>query len=613
MESMSHSLVWYWNRLRAMSPAELYMRGAHATRKWRWARCKEWTNPAPVVESRDPWSLHDPPALEPAVKEALCVEAERTLRGEYCMLNIEFNEPALDWHLDPQTGARAPTTYALDINYRDPALVGNVKNIWEKNRHHHVSVLAAAHAVTGDARYAEAVERQLTSWVQANPFLRGVNWTSALELGIRLIAWVWTERLLRGAPQHDALFGERGTMWPAIYRHQWLIRRYYAHGSSANNHLIGEMAGLFMASTIWPYYDESAEWETFSREKLELEVIRQTFDDGLNREQAFAYHLFSLDFFLLAMAEADRMERPFSTAYKEATAKMIRAASLLSDARGHLPRYGDGDEGKALDLGGARSALDCPTWEAHRIPAAPDETERDFYDAGLFLWVAARGTDRERFCLADAGPLGYLSLAAHGHADALSFVLNLGGRRILVDPGTGSYHADPAARAYYRSTRAHNTVTVDALDQSEPGGVFLWTRHARTRVLQWGGGRLVAEHDGYRRLADPVTHRRQLIWRDDRLTVIDELEAKGEHDYEFRLHFAPDCRLTEEADATIVEWDGGRLHVSRAPNLAYAVVCGGDEAGWYSPGFNVSVKAPTLIGAIQGTGPVRFEHEIRFE
>lgn len=589
------------------------MRAVHAGRKWKWRRRAEWSSPEPVIESADSWKLPDPAKTETGAVAALCAEADRTLRGAYRMLNVDFSEPDLDWHLDPQTGVRAPATYALDIDYRDPVIAGNVKNIWEKNRHHHLSVLAAAYAVTKDDRYAEEAARQLISWEQHNPFLRGVNWTSSLELGIRLIAWVWIERLLRGSPQHETLFGVHGRMWPSVYRHQWLIRRHHSCGSSANNHLIGEMTGLYVAATVWPHFPDSSAWRAFARERLERELVRQTFPDGLNREQAFAYHLFVLDFYLLAMSDAERAGEPFPASCAEIVQKMIRAIAVLSDGQGHVPRYGDGDEGKALDVGPCRALFGCPSWSELLSDSVPGDGEFAFPDAGLFVHVKHRGTNRERLCLFDAGPLGYLSIAAHGHADALAFTLNIGGRPVIVDPGTGSYHADAASRAYFRSTRAHNTVTVDERDQSQAEGVFLWTHHARARLLEWGNDRAKADHDGYRRLADPVTHCRTLNWSDAALVVVDEMVSQGEHGYEFRLHFAPDCRVEATGDDFVVEWGEGRLRVVRDPALSYRVAVGEDEAGWYSPGFNLKVKSPTLIGAVRAKGPVRFEHVLRFE
>ena len=113
------------------------------------------------------------------------------------------------------------------------------------------------------------------------------------------------------------------------------------------------------------------------------------------------------------------------------------------------------------------------------------------------------------------GRLGYLSIAAHGHADALSFTLSAGGEELLIDPGTFAYHTQKQWRDYFRGTSAHNTVRIDGQDQSVGAGNFLWLAHApvaraRIQCSTPQFDRLVAEHDGYRRLADPVTHRREL-------------------------------------------------------------------------------------------------------
>jgi len=131
-------------------------------------------------------------------RQAILEEADRYLQGKYTLLNLEFEEPQIDWHLDPQTNITAPLDFALDLNYRQADLVGNVKNIWEKNRHHHLTILALAYSLTQNEDYAIAVEQQLLSWIKENPVLQGVNWASSLELAVRLISWTWCDRLLRG-------------------------------------------------------------------------------------------------------------------------------------------------------------------------------------------------------------------------------------------------------------------------------------------------------------------------------------------------------------------------------------------------------------------------------
>ena len=107
----------------------------------------------------------------------------------------------------------------------------------------------------------------------------------------------------------------------------------------------------------------------------------------------------------------------------------------------------------------------------------------------------------EIWCRCDGGPHGYLSIAAHAHADALSVEVRYGGVDVLADPGTYCYHGEPAWRSYFRSTIAHNTVELDGQSQSGDGGPFLWLRHANGREIDVADTGEVAELDrGARRL-----------------------------------------------------------------------------------------------------------------
>ncbi len=571
-------LQWYINRLQAMSLPEIVNRTQLALKKKTWQRRTTWIAPKPKIIPKDTWKLPHLPSETMEECESLLTEANDYLQGKYTLLNLSFTEPKINWHLDPQTGKIAPLEFGLNLNYRDPNIAGNVKNIWEKNRHHHLTILALAYAITNNEQYVKAIEEQLLDWIEKNPFPLGVNWASSLEFGIRLISWVWIERLIRNTSTHTNLFGEDGKLWQTIYWHQWLIAQHYSHGSSANNHLIGEMAGLFLASSLLPVFPESSKWQSLARKILEEEVSRQTFPSGINREQAFSYQIFALEFFLLAGIEAQRINVPFSANYKDWVRRMLEVIPSLVDVGGNLPQYGDGDDGMALQLRPnipnvkvsskrfSASGTEVPTtnlkssrldwlfrlgrqWLNAQVPLpsnksgllpatligieAKDEIEEvkppqnsiGFDDAGIFVLTSQRGKPDEVFCLADAGCLGFLSIAAHGHADALSFTLSVGGKPVIIDPGTYIYHAETQWRNYFRSTKAHNTIVIDNLDQSEPSGIFLWTKKAEVKVLSWeakpDGGVLIAQHDGYQRLPNGVTHRRRLSLEGKKLEIQD--------------------------------------------------------------------------------------------
>ncbi len=632
---------WYFHRIRAMSAGECVAR--LRTGWWKQRVRRNPPRPASVGDfPRERWPLARPPANDPSVKR-LVEDAEAYLRHQWFYFGLNgAAEPEIDWHRDPITGKTAPSDFADDIPYRDPQAVGNLKAIWEKNRHHHLCTLGAAYSLTGAERYAAEAADQVLSWVDQNPFLMGVNWISPLESAIRLLSWAWCERLMRGSSNYDAAFGPDSDVWASVYQHQLFIAKAYARGSSANNHLIGEMAGLFVSALAWPVFPESPSWQALARRILEEEIVRQTFPSGLNREQAFGYHLFVTEFFLLALYEAQRAGTPFSAAYRSMLKRMIENIALLADAGGGLPDYGDEDDGAALrlcpaaerrehwlyDLG--RTFLDArvpvrrePSLIARlagfaTLPSSPwtgPEGSLAFEDAGLYLLASSRGTPKEVAALVDAGPQGYLSLAAHGHADALSFTLSAGGHRILVDPGTFTYHSEPAWRPYFRGTRSHNTITVDGRDQSASGGTFLWTDTTETRVLQWQDGPegpdLTAEHDGYA----PVLHRRRVVLRKQVLEITDDVQGGGEHEIEWRLHIHPDCRAELNGAELRIRWARGVVRLALDPRLSASLLAAADTGGWYSPLFGVKVPAQTLVGRWSGRLPLHLNHrlEVVFE
>lgn len=656
--SAAERLRWRVARLRAMSPGEVVWRLRVARTKTGWRR---QGLPRPQVPNRaaleaaaevpffglpasGPLSVPGAAGTEVA---ALLREADAALEGRWLFFAFAEEPPPAtpdgltDWHRCDATGVRSdPGAFGPDIDYRDAALVGDYKYIWEKSRHHHTTVLALAYALTGEDRYARAAARQIGHWIGHNPPLRGLNWTSALELGVRLISWAWCFHLLRGHPVWEDMFGPESVFWPTVYQHQTFLSRYASLGSSANNHLLGELAGQYVASVTWPLFPESEGWRRGAKAALEREAGLQFFSSGVNREMGFDYHLFATELLLLPALLGEGRGDAFSDAYRGRLRAAVEAVHLLLDAGGNRPRYGDSDEGLAVQLQ-ARSArredwllrvgrtflgaavpepeggrlmahlLVPPESPSHAPTPRQEEGSFAFTDAGLYSLAHRRSTPQEVLVLADAGPLGYLSLAGHGHADALAFTLSVGGQPVLVDPGTYLYLVDPAWRGYFRSTAAHNTLEVDGQDQSVQAGGFLWSHKARTQVHAWepraDGGRLVASHDGYMRLPGRVTHRRSFELRGQTLDLTDGLEGSGEHEARLHFHFHPHCELREEsAHVWRAEWPGGALR------LTFDVRCSlhlgrGEEApplGWSSPIYGVKVPSPSLRAGVSAPLPL---------
>jgi hypothetical protein len=647
------NLRWYARRLSRMSPAEVAMRARDEAVKRRWrhrwvrdaaldplavpAQTARFATPLPGSAGRDvagePWTR-----LETSAKELLAGRCQvfGRLRDDLV--------PAPDWFLDPRTGVQAPSrAYCFDIDHRDEATVGDAKFVWELSRHQHLTVLAAAYRLSGDERYAQAVGRQLRSWWAENPFLSGIHWISGIELGVRLISWVWVRRLLHGWEGARGLFEGNRLFLQQLHHHQDYLAMLPSRGSSGNNHLIAEAAGQFVASCAFPCFPETPGWREQAAEFLRREAGRQTFASGLNRELATEYHGFVLELCLAAALEGEAAGHPLGVAVWEPILRMTDALAAVVDGRLCPPRQGDGDDGHGLLLDppgydrwasllatGAVLFGSLPWWPAPvphddvRTPlwtalapapalggSRPARRPSLFADAGMALLRDELTGPDELWCRVDHGPHGYLSIAAHAHADALSVEVRVGGVDVLADPGAYCYHGEPRWRAYFRSTVGHNTLEVGGVDQSVADGPFLWTRHARSELEHVAGldGGPVAEwraaHRGYERLRPPAVHRRAVrLQRQNRLLLIDDvLESNGEHDCRLAFHLGPEISCGLEGHRALLSWttrEGRRTASLVLPaSLSWSYLQGDPDApaGWYSPGFGVRMPAPTLVGA----------------
>ena len=203
-----------------------------------------------------------------------------------------------------------------------------------------------------------------------------------------------------------------------------------------------------------------------------------------------------------------------------------------------------------------------------------------------------------------------MSISAHAHADALSVEVRHRGVDILADPGTYCYQGLPPWRSYFRSTSAHNTLSVDGQDQSESQGPFLWGRQARTEVLDVsvdgsGRRRWAAQHDGYASLAQPAQHRRTVTLDPDRgtLEILDDLQSEGAHLVQMAFHLGPTVDIVLDGHQAQLEWKSPESQCERAllslpPDLEWSAHRGETDPilGWYAPAYGRKEPTTTLIG-----------------
>src|SRR5213594_3991200 len=294
-------LSWYWHRLRAMSPAEVVLHVRKKLRQRADARqLPDWSALNLQPAGNFP-RLPRPEDAPPILRDALQRDVEDILAGRWKAfghLDLKVDDPP-KWHCDYLIGKDFATNEsAFKLDHRALPGGGDVKLIWELSRWYQLVRLAMAAYVLGDKRAEAKCVEWLEDWVKHNPPYVGWNWTSALEAGLRLIQFTWIDALL-GAPssssartedtnapsRSSALQSRLEALRRAILPpHVWFAWRHQSFGSSANNHLLGELAGCIVATVRWPELAQYGAPLAELQPRWSQEVLAQFAHDGGNKE-----------------------------------------------------------------------------------------------------------------------------------------------------------------------------------------------------------------------------------------------------------------------------------------------------------------------------------------
>jgi hypothetical protein len=543
-------------------------------------------------------------------------------------------DDAIDWHRDPVHDRAAPRRFWSEVPYLDPAC-GDHKIIWELNRHQHFLALGRAWWLAGHQPARATFVHHLAGWMDANPPLVGVNWASMLELALRSISWIWALETFVEPIDADGAPGsiDDGHPWIVdlllgLDRQLRLVEQNLSTYFSPNTHLLGEALALYVAGRALPELRRAPVWSALGRRVLVEQMAHQIAPDGGHVERSFHYHRYTLDFYLLALTVA-RLTGDDPRPFAEAARRLARFARTVADDRGRLARIGDDDGGQLLPICGRDSAdagdsLAVAAWllDDPSLAIGPAPEEAAWMSAGSSAMRASRApepipsatlsdtgyticrTARGDHLVFDSGPHGFLN-GGHAHADALSVTLTVAGRPLFVDPGTACYTIDAARRDRFRSTRVHNTLTLDDRPQSEPAGPFHWRTVANGERLGWHPSAafdyVEGAHGGYA----PVTHRRAVFARAGCWVIADRVLGDGTHTAALCWQLDPRWAVTPAGDGWLRVSDGcGDPVWIASPQGDIEIVHGGDgDLGHIAPVYGQVVPTTTLRVAHRGTAP----------
>lgn len=556
----------------------------------------------------------------------IVAKADRICEGRFDLLgfsNLSFGDP-IDWHVEPRSQKRVPLVHWSKLDYLDADIAGDKKITWELNRHQYFVTLGQAYWLTGDERYARMFARHLEGWMDANPPKLGINWASSLEVAFRSMSWLWAFYFFKSSRSLATETFKRA--WKFLYLGARHLESYLSTYFSPNTHLTGEALGLFHLGTLLPEFKESKRWRELGSRILIEQLPVHVKSDGVYFEQSSYYHRYTADFYLhfVLLARANNFAVP--SPVEESLTKLLDHLMYITRPDGTTPLFGDDDGGRlamlddraANDFRGtlgvgtvlfnrgdykfvAGDAAETLLWltgpkalSRYDSLAAtpPSEVSKAFVEGGYFVMRDAWTRD-SNYLLFDCGPHGSLN-CGHAHADALSIDLAVRGRTTLVDPGTYTYTGSKELRDWFRSSHAHNTVTVDGESSSVPNGAFSWKTQAGCSLQRWMSNErfdfVSGRHDGFMRLSDPAMVTREILFlKRDYWIIRDVLSSANPHRVDLWFHFdaSPDAEsmldirclgegqwVEEEA---FVSHCYGQKEPAKAGRFSVTVKGGGDD------------------------------------
>jgi hypothetical protein len=570
----------------------------------------------------------------PALAQATIDAARRVLRHEFDLLGSGPYTPddpdrqadasgyrPIDWYMDPVSGLRFPRGVPLAEwsfeTMRPPR--SDIKLPWELARCQHWPALGQAYRLTGDDRFALEIASELLDFMEANPIGTAVNWACTMDVALRAANWAIGLELVRGcvALTHD--FWREA--YEALFDHGTFIETHLENTYGVtSNHFLSNVVGLFFLAAVFDDLPRGRLWEHRCREWLVEEMATQVLPDGADFESSVPYHRLMIELFLGSARLADYRGAPLPPGVRARLRNMVDYLAAVQRPDGLMPQVGDADDGRLHILsgygtfqpqdgrhafgpaacflgnrewtsqGGEWMAWETAWWgfdcDAPSTEPAVLDGLRHFPQAGLT--VMRRGGD---YLLVTNGIVGTAGFGNHKHNDLLGFEYHVDGVPVLVDPGSYVYTPDPDARNLFRSTRSHNTLSVDGEEQNElrPDWLFRMFEQARPEHLevdeQSDGMRYRGRHHGYARLPQPVVHERAFTWSrlDGVLTIADVLHGQGTHRIRWHFHFA------SGVDVSIGSHGGIEIQAGAA---ALAMTIPADvrpslSTAWYSPSYGV--------------------------
>lgn len=552
---MLHRLILQLRTVRYLKPRQIY-----------YYVLRRYLPPRFVRISTTPSLRNSLPSNPPCVTSGVYVN-DSTFRFLNIEADLSHSETAVDWSAQLQS------------------------RLWQYNLHYFDYLRESA-------RPAHNKDQLIQSWIEGNPQGSEPGW-EPFTTSLRIVNWIFYT--LQRPPE------DIPPAWlDSLYLQTlWLERNDEKHILA--NHYFENLKALFFAGCFFEG-DDANRWINRILKEIPNQAHEQTLSDGGHYERSHLYHCLMLENYLdiynlsqsyLELCTSDFVEQVRSSAMRSLE---WLAATLFSD--GMIPLFNDSAFGvsilpRELFSYAERLSLNVDHGKFEKIELI-DRPASGLYGCRI-------GDD---MFIIDCGDIGPSYQPGHTHCDFLSYELMLAARRVVVDTGVCEYQPGPM-RSYVRSTKAHNTVSVDGGEQSEIWGQFRVARRAEKigakislcdNMVEFCGA-----YRGFCTIRNRIEHERTvaiLLCPNDKkfreLIITDCLSGVGQHVAENFIHIHPeiDVRCSHDGGINLIHDESAIASIQLSDDQHYQI-----ESGIYCPEFGKQIPNQVIVLRTQGNLP----------
>lgn len=564
------NLKWYINRLKMMNHKEIIHR----------VECRKYDNKIQngyrLKENNYTINFIKLPKINESYEyedEILLSNCESILHNNIEIFNAKVDLNNKDKFLqDPFSKELWERKIYTKVSFRKSNLPGDPKIIWEINKQQYLLDLGLAYKVTGKDIYAKKIIDEIDEWIKQNPLYMGINWTSGLEISLRCLSWMFSLSLIKEYIITRQIDINRILHY--LRAKTELIFNKLSLFSSANNHLIGELT-LLLYSSYFMDCEETLKWRNTSLSMLKQQINNQFYNDGVNKEQSVNYQIHTMELYFLCQYILKLNSESFEKEVLDILKKACFYLSKLSEKDGTSFNIGDEDGGHILKLQNhPNSILSILQFGAIVLNDVNiyngklkkrdykllllfgeeytkwingldkiEESDVDTYlfkDGGMYIKNGEMNNISYK-AMFDFGDIGMAPLNAHAHCDILSFNLNISGNPLLIDCGTYKYHQDSGFRDFFRGVKAHNTISINDMDQVEFLGPFICSKSPKITLINEGENYISCSSDMYKRFKCVVE--RKLNFDENYIIIKDKIINKSTSMINIKRYFNFDERV----------------------------------------------------------------------